>query len=326
MAWVIWRQHRMALGGAAGFLGALAIYIWMVGRDLHHAHAAAGACNVNSPSCSDLVTHFNSMNHLLQGGYALQIVPPLIGAFIGAPLVARELETGTFRYAWTQGFPRWRWTLAKVAAIAVVVTAAAGVFSGLLTWYYQPYLSATNQARQLTEASPFSLGLFNLRGVSFAVWTLAATTLGALAGSVIRRVVPAIVATLAAYTGIALLAANVLRQHYLAPLATNTVIVPGSAWIMNQYWTKAGGFAFASWRDAPQSLIQACSGGPPGPLHKPLLESFSRCAAQHGYTQFTRYEPVSRFWTFQAIESAWLLALSVLLITLTVWLVHRRAT
>ena len=30
----------------------------------------------------------------------------LIGAFAGAPLLARELETGTFRYAWTQGVGR----------------------------------------------------------------------------------------------------------------------------------------------------------------------------------------------------------------------------
>jgi ABC-type transport system involved in multi-copper enzyme maturation permease subunit len=44
----------------------------------------------------------------------LQALPALIGAFVGAPVLARELETGTFRYAWTQGFGRWRWTLAKL--------------------------------------------------------------------------------------------------------------------------------------------------------------------------------------------------------------------
>ncbi len=49
----------------------------------------------------------------------LQAVPALIGAFLGAPVLARELETGTFRYAWTQGFGRWRWTLAKLVSLAV---------------------------------------------------------------------------------------------------------------------------------------------------------------------------------------------------------------
>jgi hypothetical protein len=34
----------------------------------------------------------------------LQLVPALIGAFAGVAVLARELEAGTFRYAWTQGF------------------------------------------------------------------------------------------------------------------------------------------------------------------------------------------------------------------------------
>jgi len=36
-------------------------------------------------------------------------VPGLIGIFWGAPLVARELETGTYRLAWTQSVTRKRW-------------------------------------------------------------------------------------------------------------------------------------------------------------------------------------------------------------------------
>ena len=42
-------------------------------------------------------------------------VPGLIGMFWGAPLVAREFETGTFRLAWTQGVTRTRWLAAKLA-------------------------------------------------------------------------------------------------------------------------------------------------------------------------------------------------------------------
>jgi hypothetical protein len=40
----------------------------------------------------------------------------------------------------------------------------------------------------------------------------------------------------------------------------------------------------------------------------------------------TSYQPASRFWTFQFIEGGWLLALSLLLIAATVWLVRHRAT
>ena len=71
------------------------------------------------------------------------------------------------------------------------------------------------------RSSPLAAGLFDLRGVAFAAWTLAAFAIGGLAGMLIRRVVPAIVATLAAYAGLALAAALYLRQHYLTPLVTS---------------------------------------------------------------------------------------------------------
>jgi hypothetical protein len=45
-----------------------------------------------------------------------------------------------------------------------------------------------------------------------------------------------------------------------------------------------------------------------------------------GYTYWTRYQPGSRFWPFQWIESGWLLTLSVLLTAAAVWRVGRRAT
>jgi hypothetical protein len=52
----------------------------------------------------------------------------------------------------------------------------------------------------------------------------------------------------------------------------------------------------------------------------------AQCLSQHGYTRWSSYQPPSRFWTFQAIEGAWLLLLSLLFIGTTVWLVQRRAT
>ena len=56
-----------------------------------------------------------------------------------------------------------------------------------------------------------------------------------------------------------------------------------------------------------------------------LRRPFAQCLSHHGYTQLTSYQPASRFWPFQWIEGGWLLALSVLLIAVTVWLVRRRA-
>ena len=133
------------------------------------------------------------------------------------------------------------------------------------------------------------------------------------------------VATLAAYTGLALVAGNLLRRHYLSPLLTSRPDVPGSAWIYSQSWTKDGRFAFSGWRDAPARLLHQCAAAPGGALRKPTTATLNQCFVQQGYTQLTRYQPAGRFWAFQWIEGGWLLALSALLIAATVWWVHRRA-
>jgi hypothetical protein len=311
MAWVTWRQHRAALGGVAVFLGALAVWLWIAGLQLHHAYAAATACHPASPACADLITRFNSMNNFLAGGYVLQAVPALIGAFAGAPVLARELETGTFRYAWTQAFGRWRWAVAKLVLLAVAVAAAAEAFSVLFSWYNQPFFAAG-------YAIPLSTRVFDLHGIAFAAWTLAAFAIGVLAGMLIRRVVPAIAATLAVYAGLALATTVYLREHYMAPLITSRPNLPGSAWVVSQWYAKDGRFAFPS---RGSQLVSALSRYCPGNFNG----SPAQCLSRHGYTQWSSYQPGSRFWPFQWIEGGWLLALSVLLIAASVWLVRRRA-
>jgi hypothetical protein len=328
MAGVTWRQHRIALAGVAVLLGALAVWLWIIGTPLHHAYAAAVACHpANSTACQALAGTFNGINDHMTGptspgGVFLQAVPALIGAFVGAPLLAGELETGTFRFAWTQGFARWRWALAKLALLAVVLAAAAGACGVVVSWYYQPYFAGGNQALGLYQIPPL-VTLFSLRGVAFPAWTLAAFVIGALTGMLIRRVVPAIAATLAVYAGLAVADGGFLREHYLAPLATSSANVPGTAWIISQWWTKDGRFAFAG--NPPINLLnQFCGSLPSGP-GKPSQGTFAQCLAQHGYMMWSSYQPASRFWPFQWIEGGWLLALSALLIAATIWLVRRRA-
>ncbi len=312
MAWVTWRQHRAALAGAAVFLGALAVYLWLTGLQMHHAEAAychpAGslACAINFTGRYGPTARIVSV--------FLQAVPALIGAFIGAPVLARELETGTFRCSWTQGIGRLRWTVGKLVPLAVAVTAAAGALTALFAWYNQPWAAAG-------YVTPFSPRVFDLLGIAFPAWTLAAFAIGALAGMLIRRAVPAIAATLAAYAGLAFATGLWLRQHYITPLVTSSPNPPGSASVISGWYTKGGTFAFGDHGNEIASTARRLCGGPCSGTHF----SLEQLLARHGYTHWTSYQPGSRFWPFQWIEGGWLLALSVLLIATAVWLVRRRA-
>jgi hypothetical protein len=245
-------------------------------------------------------------------------------------VLARELESGTFRFAWTQGFGRRRWTLAKVVTLGVVVTAMAGAISVLFSWYYQPYFPAASaplyvsKGLPIAASSPFAAGLFDLRGVTFAAWTLAAFAIAVLAGVLSRRVVPAIVATLAAYTGLVFAVGGLLRQRYVAPLVTSRLNIPDSAWVITQQWfTKSG-------RPASELVLNQVLQAAPGQLFGkggvPKSVTVWHYLAEHGFTQVTNYQPAGRFWPFQWIEGGWLVALSVLLLAASAWLVRRGGT
>ena len=54
-------------------------------------------------------------------GYLI-LLPALVGMFVGAPLLARELEHGTHRLAWTQSVTRRRWLLSKTLLLALAIT------------------------------------------------------------------------------------------------------------------------------------------------------------------------------------------------------------
>ena len=83
------------------------------------------------------------------------VVPALIGMFWGAPLIARELETGTYRLAWTQGVTRKRWLAVKLGLVGLASMAVAGLLSLMVTWWSSP-LDRVN-------ADPFTL--FDQRGI-----------------------------------------------------------------------------------------------------------------------------------------------------------------
>ena len=210
-----------------------------------------------------------------------------------------------------------------------MVTAAAGLFSLLFSWYYQPLFADG-------DSIPLDPKLFGVRGVAFAAWTLAAFAIGALAGMLIRRVVPAIAVTLAVCVALTFAAGLYLRPHYMTPLTgRNLASTPASAWVLNGWWTRGGTTVSQAAMDQVETPLfhQAVTATVPKNVSSDDVKFYKGTAnaqvqdylVRHGYTHWTSYQPASRFWPFQWIEGGWLLALSVLLIAATVWLVGRRA-
>jgi hypothetical protein len=323
LTWVSWRQHRLALGAAAVLVAGACAWMLISGLQTRSALASFGlnSCTpLTATSCTTQETVF--INDYYSGTQvvigALTVIPVLIGALIGGPLVARELETGTFRLSWTQGAGRTRWLAARLVLVGALVAAGAAAVSAVFSWYYQPML-------QLGQDSPLAPQVFDLRGVVFAGWALAAFAISACAGALVKRTIPAIVAAVAVWSGLLLLVAFWLRGHYQAAL-TGVGLVnsaggtgQGTPWILTQWWTQPGG------APASQSEISALSSQLRQAGGLPTAQAVQQWFAEQGYLRYYTYQPASRFWHFQLIEGGWLLVLSVLLGAGTVWLVRHRA-
>ena len=244
MLWITWRQHRgLLISVPATFIVAVIVML-IEGPKIHHDYATLMACRpMASPACQQLSNYFNSTDwHEGNGVHvALLAVPVLLAMFAGPPILARELENGTFRYAWTQGIGRLRWTVAKLTFLGAMVTILAFVISQLFTWFFAPFLTTEN----MTVLSP---SVFDARGVSYAAWTLTAFCMGAFLGMLVRRILPAMVATLGVYLALAAATWFYLRNHY--PVSTfwpmqffeadwllilSVLLIAGTVWLVRRH-------------------------------------------------------------------------------------------
>jgi hypothetical protein len=322
MAWVAWRQHRATLISVPAVLAAVAVFLVIFGLKAHHDYAALLHCSLNqgreTQACVDAWSNFNSDDWPVANICAIlmQLAPVLIGAFAGAPLLARELETGTFRFAWTQGVGRERQAIAKLALLGVTLAVLAGAFGELFSWFFQPFLWP-EQMNRLTET------VFDTSGIVFPAFTLVAFAIGAFLGMLFRRVIPALAATLGVFLALRL-GAWALRGQYPVTVVTSNAdlltkydnpSMPGFPWVLSAWYTGPGGkpataSAVSKLVDQHQNSAQA---------------SLTKMLAEYGYVSWSRYIPLSHYWPMQFIQAGWLLVLAVALMVGTVSLVRHRA-
>jgi hypothetical protein len=93
-------------------------------------------------------------------------------------------------------------------------------------------------------------------------------------------------------------------------------------WVLSSQLVDASGAAFGRFGFTPQMLADRC----PDLLKDGQLSDkvdATRCIQRLGLSMSETFHPDSRFWTFQAIESAIFLVLAAALVAFVVWRVKR---
>ena len=291
MIWVSWRQRRSQAITGLGLLCALAVYGLVLGLQMRNSFSQnnLATCLAHSlgASCPNSVANFdNSFGSLVNIGFwgVLLLLPGLIGAAVGAPLLARELELGTWRLAWSQTVPRTRWLAVKLALVTGGLIILGAAITAVITWYRAPMDRLTGH---LIHNS------YDFEGLVLTAYILCAFGFAVLAGLLLRRSIPAMVAAFIPWLAIRLVVEFVLRPHFMAPLTARQHCPPNSCGVGISFVPPATG------RIGDLAL------------------------SVNGNT--VTYQPADRFWALQGIEAGIFVALTAAALGVTIWLLHRRA-
>jgi hypothetical protein len=317
MTWLIWRQHRLQAAVTLLSLAALALLMLPTGLRMHDVLTASGLGECVSehgpagPECTALDEAFSKRFSGLESlSAALLFVPLFAGMFLGAPLVARELEHGTHRLVWTQAVTRLRWALGKLGFVTAAAIVVGASFALLLGWWIEP-LNAVNGNR-------LEPGFFDMQGAVPAAYTVFAVALGVFASSYVRSVLPALALTAGAFIAARLVVLFWARERFLAPARVTEPVIAGrelsskDGWILSDAVYDANGNLLSPGQSSCLRGDAECADkfGPGSPLE--------------GAYNVVEFHPLDRFWTFQLIESGIFAGSALLLFALAVHRIRRR--
>ena len=344
-AWLQARAQTLVVAAAL-----LALVVIAVPTGIQLAHLSASLVAHCKTSCdlatNQFLSHQSFMQHALD--VLSRVAPPLIGVFWGAPLLARELETGTHRLVWTQSMTRTRWLLTKLALLGAIVALLSTLLTVTISWWY----------RSLDLVGSNRYQLFDRRDVVPVAYALFAFAAGVLAGAIVRRVVPAMGLTLVVYVLVAVASFLWVRPHLLPPQHTTIALTgnhvgietqdrgqsvnliahgeaPKGSWtISNRLLDSAGhhpsSTELAAWVHVHCPALAAMPVPQPPPnghVARVLGPDAGRdCihAAEKSFHVAVTYLPADRYWTLQWLESGELLALALLAGAGSWWWVTRR--
>ena len=341
MIWLTWRQFRVQALTAAAALAAFAILLAATGPHLASRYAASAITGCHGFACTTAAITFLSQLQTtslypvvyLLGIAFILVAPAIIGIFWGAPLIARELETRTSALAWTQSITRTRWLVVKLTLTGLAAMAVTEALSLMYAWWADPIGQAIDLggSTSLFSGGRFSSLIFATHGITPLGYAAFAFTLGTAAGALIRRTVPAMAVTLAIFAAAQIAMPLWVRPHLIPPdrtIATiesaeldfgnlTATVVPGrpGAWILSSGAINAAGQPVSNLPAACQAAVAGLKPSSP-----------SLCLESRGFREAITYEPASRYWPLQWIETGIFLALALALAGFCFWRLGRRRT
>jgi hypothetical protein len=324
MIWLTWRQHRAQVAYLLLGLLVIAAALLPLGRSMHKAYdEGLGPClreNGNPEflppgagfGCHELAERFTtSYGYLIPLTILLVFLPLLAGLFLGAPLIAREVEQGTHRLVWTQGVSRLRWATTKVAVLGTAGLGLAAGYSALLTWWVKPL--------NVAAGSRMEWLIFDLQGVVPVAYTVFAVALGIAAGVLSRKLLPAMGITLAGFVVVRVLLTWLARPHYQAAVERKiSVVTDRLPNPLRGDWVLSAGVYDA----AGNQLSDGGTYCPSEPRPSMPAEMRDRCDPSNYNLEV--FQPAGRFWTFQWIETGIFAVAAAALLAFAVYSVHRR--
>jgi hypothetical protein len=347
MIWLSWRHFRTQALVVAGLLVVLAIALAINGTHLLHLYDTTVANCAQHNDCASARTFFQAQSKWHNAlDFLMLAVPALLGAFWGAPLVARELETRTNQLAWTQSVTRSWWFLVKGAVSGAASVITAGLLSLMVTWWASPH-------DRLVD-SPYSF--FDQRDIVPFTYALFAFALGVALGTIIRRTLPAMAGTIAGYAGMRYLVAEYVRPNLIAPLkaslpfrlrltgtgvgatieppqpndlVVSNQIATGTGKVVGESWGSLGQFHLKSNGSAVFTGVGRCpnripvSAEPHWHTIPATQTALQRCIDSFHLRQVITYQPASRYWPLQWSEAAIFVGGAVALIAVGLWWTRR---
>lgn len=335
MAWLSWRQYRwqaIAMMSLLVVLGIVVLLLTLTGppfselrRACGSGSAAGGGFVSSSSACASLLlqylTYVADWEWVIVAGVA---IPALLGMFVGAPLIAREVQLRTHLLAWTQGVTRRRWFLVRVGLVLGSGLIAAALLAGVA----QGWFAMQRSLGSVSFATRW--GGFEIGPPVIIAYTIFALSLGVAASAAIRRTVPAMAVTLVGFIAVRVTVFAVARWRYLppitaripmsaTPLSSGAQMPSATAWLVST----GTGFVNAAGQPVSASTVMAQCSSFTETQGISLSGSSGAGAGSCPFYLLEQWQPASRFWLFQGIEAAIFLVLALVLVALAYRLVMR---